>query len=86
MRPSFRRTLAATTIAAGALVFAPALHLVSTLAAASADAPAQLAGTWILNKDLGSDPLGELDTSRPRRRSRAGAARRTAPIRRSSPK
>ena len=73
MRPSVRRTLAATTIAAGALLFAPARHLVSTLAAAApADAPAQLAGTWILNKDLGSDPLGELDASRPRRPYGAG--------------
>ena len=58
-------------IAAGALVVAPASHQMATMAAA-VDPPAQIAGTWILNKDLGSDPLGELDTSRPHRPYGAG--------------
>jgi hypothetical protein len=72
MKPGCRRRLAAIAVAAGALVVASAIHIVGVLAAAPADAPAELAGTWILNKDLGSDPLGELDTSRVRRPYGAG--------------
>ena len=71
MRAVLRHTLAAGVFAAGALVFASYPHMV-TVVASPADPPAELAGTWILNKDLGSDPIGELDASRPHRPYGAG--------------
>jgi hypothetical protein len=72
MRPVLRHTLAAGVLAAGALVLASSLPHVTTVVASPADPPAELAGTWILNKDLGSDPIGELDASRPHRPYGAG--------------
>jgi hypothetical protein len=72
MTPRIRQTLAATGVAAGALLVSHSASPAAALLAAPADPPTQLAGTWILNKDLGSDPLGELDTRRPSRPYGAG--------------
>jgi hypothetical protein len=40
--------------------------------ASAAERQGDLQGTWVLNKDLGADPIGELETRRPRRPVGAG--------------
>ena len=68
-------TLAAALVAAGALVPGPSPASLPTAFVASvsaADRPVDLQGTWILNKELGSDPIGELETRRPGRPVGAG--------------
>ena len=65
MKPVLRRALAAVCIAAGALVpHSPASDVTPFRARAvfAAERQTDLQGTWILNKDLGADPIGELDT------------------------
>src|SRR5215204_3617997 len=41
-------------------------------AVAAAERQGDLRGTWVLNKELGSDPIGELETRRPGRPVGAG--------------
>ena len=69
------QVVAATLVAAGA--FAPGYFpaslrtgLVPTISAA--ERQGDLNGAWILNKELGADPIGELETRRPGRPVGAG--------------
>jgi hypothetical protein len=68
MRAALRSVLVAAGVAAS-LSFLPA-EVLRGIAAPTA--PADLQGAWVLNKDLGSDPAGELSTSRPHRPYGAG--------------
>jgi len=75
MRSVLRRTLAAACIAAGVLLpvhFPAAIADAWVAGTSAAEHTVDLQGTWILNKDLGADPVGELDTSRPKRPTGAG--------------
>ena len=75
MRPALRQALTAAVVAGGALLrlssSAPVTGLFCTPLFA-AESPAELQGTWTLNRDLGSDPIGELETRRARRPVGAG--------------
>ena len=73
------QALSAVVLATGALVTAlPTAHSPSSLHAplvmlvSAAERQGDLQGTWILNKELGSDPIGELETRRPGRPVGAG--------------
>lgn len=75
MRSVLRQVLAAAFIAAGALlpVHSPgALSGPWVAGMSAAEHTVDLQGTWVLNKDLGADPIGELNTSRPKRPTGAG--------------
>ena len=69
------RGLAVALVAAGAIAVghshaSPRTPLGTSLSAA--ERQGDLQGTWILNKELGSDPIGELETRRPGRPVGAG--------------
>jgi hypothetical protein len=69
------QALAMALLAAGAIVsgHSPAsLRTPFSTGVLAAERHGDLQGTWILNKDLGSDPVGELETRRPGRPVGAG--------------
>jgi hypothetical protein len=66
-------TVALVAVATFSPVHSPAslpVRFVTTVAAA--ERQGDLRGTWVLNKELGSDPIGELETRRPGRPVGAG--------------
>ena len=74
MRLALRHPLTAAFVAASAILLShsPAPLPFSFVPRVSAAERPDLQGTWILNKDLGSDPIGELETRRPSRPIGAG--------------
>jgi hypothetical protein len=69
------RGLAAALVAAGAIAFGPSpasLRMTLGTSVSAAERRGDLQGTWVLNKELGSDPIGELETRRPGRPVGAG--------------
>ena len=74
MRLALRHPLTAAFAAASAILLShsPAPLPCSFVPRVSAAERPDLQGTWILNKDLGSDPIGELETRRPSRPIGAG--------------
>jgi hypothetical protein len=75
MKVAVRQALTVAFVAAGALLPVHVPGSTKALVAVTVSAVergADLQGTWILNKDLGADPVGELESRRVRRPVGAG--------------
>jgi hypothetical protein len=75
MRLALHHALTAAVVVASAFLPIRSSAPVTGMSGAplfAAEPPADLHGTWVLNKELGSDPIGELETRRARRPVGAG--------------